>query len=452
MSEKYELNFHWPHPEPNSVTVSGTFDQWSRSLHLAKGEDGHRGKTEVKWGEKVLYKYIVDGNWAVDTQKPTEIDPAGNVNNVFTTSAKPAGAFHPNGNGTINESKPTSESTVGKLEIQQGTSGRIFPQLVSDFATTIAATDGTSSAFNYVVSGVGAAIQGVIGLDPINPDQMSVKSPISPVPPTPNVDTALVEESSPTSVSAKAKSAAEDKVISDIPTPDETELAAAPSVEPSTHTPVTPVTPAVLSPSEPPVESLPADTLSTPAIEASTHIPIAVPVKSDVSLNPFPSASATDVVASELTPAPAVETVSEPIVEVALASSVPIVGKSSAPTAEDAKVAEPEVSTAVETNVSRDLPSETVPTPAPVAAEQTASTAIPEINDDSASSTKDRSATPTPSAPSTPSKRSSRAFPSFGSTNSSPASSKFGSSRKKRTSSIFGKVKHIFLHHKEEEK
>ncbi|KIK65600.1 carbohydrate-binding module family 48 protein, partial [Collybiopsis luxurians FD-317 M1] len=162
-----------PHTEPNTVIVAGTFDQWSQSIHLVKGEDGFRGKALVSWNAKILYKFIVDGQWVVNTQEPTETDEAGNVNNVFTTPSKPSDVSQANGNGTVPESQPASDSAAGKPEIEQGTNSRILPQLVSDLVTTIAATDGTSSALNYVASGVGAAIQGVIGVDPINPDQVS---------------------------------------------------------------------------------------------------------------------------------------------------------------------------------------------------------------------------------------------------------------------------------------
>lgn len=45
--------------------------------------------------------------------------------------------------------------------------------LAIDFATTIAAADGTSSALDYVTSGVGGAIKGVIGVNPWSPAKVS---------------------------------------------------------------------------------------------------------------------------------------------------------------------------------------------------------------------------------------------------------------------------------------
>jgi hypothetical protein len=219
----------------------------------------------------------------------------GNVNNIYTTPQKPTELRHQNG---VGESKSASEDAAGKLTKQNG----VFPQLVSDFATTIAATDGTSSAFSYVASGVGAAIHGVIGLDPINPDQMSVKSPpVSPAPLTPNAIAALVEESTPASETDNKE----------VPTSQSTKATSppvAPTIEPSTHTPVTP---GLESPSKPSVVSSPSAEVvpSDPSLpETSTHIAMAAPVKAEPSVDTLPLASTTNVAASATESAsPAVE-------------------------------------------------------------------------------------------------------------------------------------------------
>lgn len=39
---------------------------------------------------------------------------------------------------------------------------------LSDLVNTVAARDGATSAVNYVTSGVGAAVQAVLGVDPVN--------------------------------------------------------------------------------------------------------------------------------------------------------------------------------------------------------------------------------------------------------------------------------------------
>ena len=53
-----------------------------------------------------------------------------------------------------------------------------FPPLLSDLASTIAARDGTSSALDYVASGLGAAMHGAVGMDPINTQKVCKSIPI----------------------------------------------------------------------------------------------------------------------------------------------------------------------------------------------------------------------------------------------------------------------------------
>ncbi|KAJ3892739.1 hypothetical protein GG344DRAFT_34106, partial [Lentinula edodes] len=79
-----------PHTEPNSVIVTGSFDEWSQSKRLQKGEDGFKGTAEINWNEKITYKFVVDGQWVVNNQEPTEADNSGNVNNVRTAPEKPS--------------------------------------------------------------------------------------------------------------------------------------------------------------------------------------------------------------------------------------------------------------------------------------------------------------------------------------------------------------------------
>ncbi|KAJ7233142.1 hypothetical protein B0H12DRAFT_1192120 [Mycena haematopus] len=48
--------------------------------------------------------------------------------------------------------------------------------MASDFADTVIAADGTSSALGYVASALGATIQSQIGVDPINGAKVSSRS------------------------------------------------------------------------------------------------------------------------------------------------------------------------------------------------------------------------------------------------------------------------------------
>ncbi|GAV99458.1 carbohydrate-binding module family 48 partial [Lentinula edodes] len=432
-SEKYQVTFHWPHTEPNSVIVTGSFDEWSQSKRLQKGEDGFKGTAEINWNEKITYKFVVDGQWVVNNQEPTEADNSGNVNNVHTAPEKP---LAPHSNGTLEEPKPASEPAA-------------------DLAAIMAATDGTSSALGYVASGVGAAIQGVIGLDPINPDQMSVKSPVSPAPPTPNVISTSTEAPNSPTVSSDAVHPgvpngtsegspvliAESTAAVTAPfepsthtpanaapsSPQEPSVDSAPStetevppsedsrsIEASTHTPA--VAPATLS-SEPSVDTPPA-TSAGPSVEASTHGPVVVPPSADADFN------TTHVVTPTSTPA--VEAVTTAIaVPTTAASNDTEAASSVEPTTPTRKV--------FPVNGTGDLNASTpAGSPAPRAS--------------------------TSSILSTPSKRNSRilSFPSRGTpTPESSPSSKFDSpSIRAKRKSIFGKmsIKNIFGKDKEKEK
>ncbi|KAJ4472182.1 hypothetical protein J3R30DRAFT_3231511, partial [Lentinula aciculospora] len=192
------------------------------SIRLQKGQQGFEGAAVINWNEKIAYKFVVDGQWVVNSQEPTETDKSGNVNNVYTAPEKPLEASRTN--GTPEELKPAASEIAAGKPTTLGTTS-IFPQLLSDFATTMAATDGTSSALEYVASGVGAAIQGVIGLDPVNPDQVS----ILPAPESPKADIASVEPSTHTPLIAPSLPPEQTSV--DSAPPAEAEVIPSPSAE-----------------------------------------------------------------------------------------------------------------------------------------------------------------------------------------------------------------------------
>ncbi|CAN3485355.1 hypothetical protein DICA0_F21638 [Diutina catenulata] len=78
-----EYTFKWP-SGPNEVIITGTFDNWGKTLPLVKSSDGSFAIT-VPFGspDRVLYKYVVDGEWLVSpTQKITQ-DENGNDNNYI---------------------------------------------------------------------------------------------------------------------------------------------------------------------------------------------------------------------------------------------------------------------------------------------------------------------------------------------------------------------------------
>lgn len=136
--------------------------KWSKSIYLSKTANGFEGSINIQWSEKITFKFIVDGNWFVHESLPTETEPGGFVNNVYTAPPKPVEQpldVQPEGNGHAVEGN-------GSIPAVASTNG--FPQLLSEIANTIAARDGTSTPLEYVASGIGAALHSVVGVDPIN--------------------------------------------------------------------------------------------------------------------------------------------------------------------------------------------------------------------------------------------------------------------------------------------
>jgi len=88
MADFHEAVFWWPYAGED-VILTGTFDQWSRSMHLVRGPSGFEGTVRVPWGQKVAYKFIVDGRWMTTDQALTEPDGAGNTNNIYYAPPNP---------------------------------------------------------------------------------------------------------------------------------------------------------------------------------------------------------------------------------------------------------------------------------------------------------------------------------------------------------------------------
>ncbi|KAF7894920.1 hypothetical protein EAF00_006734 [Botryotinia globosa] len=77
--------FKWEHPA-EEVFVTGTFDNWSKSEKLVKNGDVFSKDVQLaNAGEKIYYKFVVDGNWVTDHTAPQDNDASGNLNNVLTT-------------------------------------------------------------------------------------------------------------------------------------------------------------------------------------------------------------------------------------------------------------------------------------------------------------------------------------------------------------------------------
>ncbi|KAJ3093078.1 hypothetical protein HK100_006775, partial [Physocladia obscura] len=73
---------------PKRVFVTGEFNNWSRPIELIKEKTGSIFSAlvvlpEACPGEKIQYKFIVDGVWKTSLSKPIQDDGHGNKNNVF---------------------------------------------------------------------------------------------------------------------------------------------------------------------------------------------------------------------------------------------------------------------------------------------------------------------------------------------------------------------------------
>lgn len=109
-STHHNATFTWPPTKSQRVVVTGTFDNWSGNTHALERDPstGYFSTTvPVPYGEKVAYKYVVDGQWmtredeakewgmfaffAVEERSLTDVsaDSAGNMNNVYTAPHAP---------------------------------------------------------------------------------------------------------------------------------------------------------------------------------------------------------------------------------------------------------------------------------------------------------------------------------------------------------------------------
>lgn len=80
----YTYTFEWPSTNVNEVYVTGTFDNWNKSVKLVKlpNENKFRQTINLPY-EKTIYKFIVDGNWIVSNFDKKEFGLDGIENNVI---------------------------------------------------------------------------------------------------------------------------------------------------------------------------------------------------------------------------------------------------------------------------------------------------------------------------------------------------------------------------------
>ncbi|KAK4126681.1 carbohydrate-binding module family 48 protein [Parathielavia appendiculata] len=77
------FTFKWPQPA-DEVFVTGTFDSWAKTTRLDRVGQGFERTLEFPDSPgKIVYKFVVDGRWELDTTAPQEKDDQGIVNNIL---------------------------------------------------------------------------------------------------------------------------------------------------------------------------------------------------------------------------------------------------------------------------------------------------------------------------------------------------------------------------------
>ncbi|KAG9251742.1 uncharacterized protein F5Z01DRAFT_626998 [Emericellopsis atlantica] len=106
--------FKWEHPA-EEVYVTGTFDDWTKSVKLEKEGDVFQKTVDLKdASKKIYYKFVVDNNWVLNESAPKEPDQEGNINNFLTPEqiATPSASA-----AVINTVTPTSTTTAMAGEV-----------------------------------------------------------------------------------------------------------------------------------------------------------------------------------------------------------------------------------------------------------------------------------------------------------------------------------------------
>jgi len=76
--------FRWPYDATEEVFVTGTFDDWGKTVRLEQTDHGFEKEVSLPFSkEKIYYKFVVDNSWTIDPKAPYENDGNNNTNNVL---------------------------------------------------------------------------------------------------------------------------------------------------------------------------------------------------------------------------------------------------------------------------------------------------------------------------------------------------------------------------------
>lgn len=124
---------------PKDVIVTGTFDNWSKSFPLVKQKDNSFELTvPLDLSEPVYFKYVVDGEWLVNSDQDTTHNEEGIRNNIVSkkhleNSSKKQGSRIPEAGGLAAKSgekapKPTVLPSSEGKQTTLGEPGIAIPQ------------------------------------------------------------------------------------------------------------------------------------------------------------------------------------------------------------------------------------------------------------------------------------------------------------------------------------
>jgi hypothetical protein len=153
-----------------------TLLQWSKSIKLVRSWEGSFSTTlKFPCGSKILFKYVVDGQWVTSRHEKTETDPNGNVNNVYQVPLKPEptpttlASAAPTATETQTAPAPTPSEPTPQ-PVTDPSVKKSLPKTLTSVKDSALATEGVRppTATSYVASAVGAAVASVTGVDPLN--------------------------------------------------------------------------------------------------------------------------------------------------------------------------------------------------------------------------------------------------------------------------------------------
>ncbi|KAJ5338464.1 hypothetical protein N7452_005192 [Penicillium brevicompactum] len=118
------FTFQWPY-NASEVFVTGTFDDWGKTVKLDRVGDVFLKKVTISPVQKVHYKFVVDGTWTTDTNVREEDDGQSNINNVLLPEEIETSADHSNVAPTMSGVTPDSTTAALAANVPKEANGNL---------------------------------------------------------------------------------------------------------------------------------------------------------------------------------------------------------------------------------------------------------------------------------------------------------------------------------------